>query len=233
MNKDKLYLWNKGLWLLMQALVLPLSAVYLSSVPPQAFPNELIKLLFELAGAFLLILWLIAQALLIMHRFPLRLTPALRLTGGYLLSFVIIWTMEGTLLFAAYASFFTTLLATTTCGLIIYFQALRLGKFSAKQLLIALLVLVLALLVNAGFFLPLLHGMDYILSLSSLVTISLIGINTISTTRALWEKTIFSDSASDESEQYKAEWNRWAGPTIITLILSATAALVVFIVVAD
>ena len=218
---------------MMQALVLPMSAVYLSRLPVLTFPNELIRIVFELAGAILLLLWLIAQALLIMHRFPLRLGPALRLTGGYLLSFVIIWTLEGTPLFAAYASFFTTLLATTTCGLIIYFQALKLGKFSAKQALIALLVLALALLVNAGFFLPLLHGMDYILSLSSLVTISLIGFNTVSTTRALWEKTIFSDTASDEDDQYKAEWNRWAGATIITLILSATAALVVFTIVAD
>lgn len=133
MSKDKLYFWNKGLWLLMQALVLPMSAVYLSRVTAPTFPNELIKVLFELAGSILLLLWLIAQALLIMHRFPLRLAPALRLTGGYLLSFMIIWNMEGNPLFAAYASFFTTLLATTACGLIIYFQALRLNKFSAKN----------------------------------------------------------------------------------------------------
>ncbi len=232
MNKDALYLWNKGLWLLMQALVLPMSAIYLARFPALTFPNELLKIVFELAGSFLLLLWLIAQALLIMHRFPLRLAPALRLTAGYLLSFLVIWNMEGTALFAAYAAFFTTLLATTVCGAGIYFQTLRHSKFSVKQAFIALLVFAAALLVNAGFFIPLLDGMDYMFTLSSLAALALISINAISTARALWEKTIFSSTASDQEDQYNAEWQRWAGPTIITLILSATAAIVIFIALA-
>ncbi len=75
MNNDALYRWNKVLWLLMQALVLPMSAIYLSRIPALTLPNELLKILFELVGSFQLILWLIAQALLIMHNFPLRLAP--------------------------------------------------------------------------------------------------------------------------------------------------------------
>jgi hypothetical protein len=228
MNNDALYRWNKSLWLMMQALVLPMSAIYLSRIPALTLPNELLKILFGLIGSFLLILWLIAQALLIMHNFPLRLAPALRLTAGYLLSFLIIWIIESTALFAAYAAFFTTLLAMLTCGAVLFFQTLKQRKLSAKQVLTTIPVFAALLIVTAWLFMPLLHGLDYMPASSSLATLVVLAINTISTTRALWEKTIFSDALSDQADQYSAEWEKWAGPTIITLILSATAAIIIF-----
>jgi hypothetical protein len=228
MNKGKLYNWNKGLWLLMQSLLLPMSAIYLARESLFFFPNDLLKLLFALAGSLLLILWLIAQALLVMHHFPLRLAPALRLTAGYLFSFLIIWALEGTSLFAAYVAFYTTLLAMTACGAGLFFQAFRISKLPVKQLLQALPVFVVILIVTAWFFMPLLHGMDNLLSTSSLTTFIVLGINTLATTRALWGKTIFSAATNNLEDQYTLEWERWAGPTIITLILSATAALIIF-----
>ncbi len=228
MNNDALYHWNKGLWLLMQALVLPMAAIYLSRIPALTLTNELLNILFGLVGSFLLILWLIAQALLIMHNFPLRLAPALRLTAGYLLSFLIIWIIESTALFAAYTAFFTTLLAMIACGAGLFFQALRHHKLSAKQALTTLSVFAALLLATAWFFMPLLHGLDSMPTLSRLSTLVVLAINTISTTRALWEKTIFSNTLSDQADQYNEEWEKWAGPTIITLILSATAAIIIF-----
>jgi hypothetical protein len=228
MNNDALYRWNKSLWLMMQALVLPMSAIYLSRIPALTLPNELLKILFGLIGSFLLILWLIAQALLIMHNFPLRLAPALRLTAGYLLSFLIIWIIESTALFAAYAAFFTTLLAMLACGAVLFFQTLKQRKLSAKQVFTTIPVFAALLIVTAWLFMPLLHGLSYMPASSSLATLVVLAINTISTTRALWEKTIFSDALSDQADQYSAEWEKWAGPTIITLILSATAAIIIF-----
>jgi hypothetical protein len=227
MNNDTLYRYNKGLWLLMQALLLPMAAIYLSRVPLLTFNSELIKILLELVGAFLLVLWLIAQSLLIMHRFPLKLVPALRLTAGYLLSFLIIWALEGTPLFAAYTAFFTTLLAMIACGACLVFKAFRESKPTVKMLLIALPVFAAVLFAAAWLFIPLLHGIDYLPSLSILAALIVLGINTIATTRTLWDKTIFSEAVDDQAGQYNAEWQKWAAPTIITLILSATAALLI------
>ncbi len=227
MNIDTLYRYNKGLWLLMQALLLPMAAIYLSRSPLLTFDSELLKILLELAGFFLLILWLIAQSLLIMHRFPLQLAPALRLTAGYLLSFLIIWGLEGTPLFAAYTAFFTTLLAMIACGACLFFKTLLESKPTVKQLLIALPMFAAVLFVAAWLFIPLLHGINYLPSLSILAALIVLGINTIATTRALWDKTIFSEVVDDQADQYNAEWQKWAAPTIITLILSATAALLI------
>lgn len=232
MDKGKLYNWNKGLWLLMQSLLLPMSAIYLARESLFSFPNDLLKLLFALVGSFLLILWLIAQALLVMHHFPLKLAPALRLTAGYLFSFLLIWVLEGTALFAAYVAFYTTLLAMTACGAGLFFQAFRISKLPVKQLLKALPVFVVILSVTAWLFLPLLHGMGNLLSTGSLTTFIVIGINTLATTRALWGKTIYSAATINREDHgedhYSLEWERWAGPTIITLILSATTALIIF-----
>jgi hypothetical protein len=228
MNSDALYRYNKGLWLLMQALVLPMSAIYLSRSPMLIFNSELLKILLELVGSFLLILWLIAQSLLVMHRFPLKLAPALRLTAGYLLSFLIIWGLEGTPLFAAYSAFFTTLLAMIACGACLSFKVFRESNPTVKHLLIALPVFSAALFLAALLFIPLLDGINYLPFFSILAALLIFGLNTIATTRALWDKTIFSNIVDDQAEQYNAEWKNWAAPTIIILILSATAALIIF-----
>jgi hypothetical protein len=233
MNYKTLYRYNKGLWLLMQALMLPMAAIYLSRTPLLTFDIDLLKLLLELVGAFLLILWLIAQALLIMHRFPLKLAPALRLTTGYLLSFIIIWSMEGTPLFAAYTAFYTTLLAIIFCGASLVFHALRESKPTLIQLVITLTVFTTVLCVGAWLFVPLLNGMNYLPFFNIMATLVILGINTVSTTRSLWGKTIFSNVTDDQANQYNAEWERWAAPTIITLILSATAALLIFSILMD
>lgn len=228
MDYETIYRYNKGLWLLMQAFLLPMAAIYLSRTPLLTFESELLKLLLELVGAFLLILWLIAQALLIMYRFSLKLAPALRLTAGYLLSFIIIWVLEGTPLFAAYTAFFTTLLAIIACGASLLFHAFRENKPTLIQLLITLAAFAAVLCVAVWLFVPLLNGMNHLPPFSILATFIILSINTTATTRSLWGKTIFSNVIDDQADQYNAEWERWAAPTIITLILSATAALLIF-----
>jgi hypothetical protein len=75
--------------------------------------------------------------------------------------------------------------------------------------------------------------MNYLPFFNIMATLVILGINTVSTTRSLWGKTIFSNVTDDQANQYNAEWERWAAPTIITLILSATAALLIFSILMD
>jgi hypothetical protein len=73
-TNNRLYLAVKWLWLLVQALILPLATLHAAAVPDGRWPVAVPLPLLVIFGTAFLVLWLIAQSLLVMARFPL--TPA-------------------------------------------------------------------------------------------------------------------------------------------------------------
>ncbi len=109
-RRNTLYGAIKWLWLLLQALVLPLAALHAVSAPVR-WPLSLPAPLLYFAAAAFLVLWLIAQSLLAMARFPLTLKGAALLVGGTVAQFAFQVAAGGSLPAAVYAVFFATLAA--------------------------------------------------------------------------------------------------------------------------
>jgi hypothetical protein len=219
---NRLYRALKWLWLLVQALILPMAALYAVSPTvrwPLAFKpgiaGVLPTLLLVLIGALFLIFWLMAQALLAMARFPLTLKGGALLVGGTAVQFAALVASGGSLAAAAYALFFATLAALIVLIAIMVVLAFRRQLGSPRARLAALLALLPAtgLLWFLAAPLRLAPREWLMLALNSgLIVYSLYGFS------------IFAAPAENDAA-YTREWERWAAPTIIILILSATAAI--------
>ncbi len=220
---NRLYRAVKWLWLLLQALILPLAALHAAS-PRILWPLSLPALLLAFAGAALLILWLIAQALLAMARFPLTLKGAMLLVGGTVAQFAFLVASGGSLAAAAYALFFATLAALVVLIAIMVVTAFRRQLGSPRARLAALL----ALLPAAGllWFLaaPLGPVFSRLTSGRQALDWLVLGLNSGLIVFSLYRFSIFAAPAENDAA-YSREWERWAAPTIIILILSATAAI--------
>jgi hypothetical protein len=220
---NRLYRAVKWLWLLLQALILPLAALHAVSAPlnwPLALPPPLLYF----AGAVFLVLWLIAQSLLSMARFPLTLKGGALLVGGTVAQFASLVASGGSLAGAVYAVFFSTLAALAAVVAISAVIAIwrRIGPPQTR------LAALLALLPTAGlaWFLatplrPVFAGLTpWRQALEWLV----LALNSGLIVFSLYRFSIFAPTPEKEAA-YTAEWERWAAPTIIILILSATAAI--------
>jgi len=230
-QKSKLYNAIKWLWLLLQALILPLAALHAVS-PAVRWPlanapgsdGVLPGLLLALIGAAFLIFWLIAQALLAMGRFPLTLRGGLLLVGGTVVQFASLVASGGSLAAAAYALFFATLAALVVLIAIMAVIASRRQLGSPRARLAALL----ALLPAAGlvWFLaaPLMPAFSRLSPWRQALDWLVLALNSALIVFSLYRFSIFAP-APDNDAAYTREWERWAAPTIIILILSATAAI--------
>ena len=221
---NRSYVAIKWLWLLLQALILPLAALHAVSAPvrwPLALPAPL---LFFAAAAFL-VLWLIAQSLLAMARFPLTLKKASLLVGGTVAQFAFLVASGGSLPAAAYALFFATLAALAAVAVISAVIALmrKAGPWQAR------LAALLALLPAAGllWFLaaPLRPAFSRPWAWRQALDWLALALNSALIVFSIYRFSIFAPPA-DNDAAYGAEWEKWAAPTIIILILSATAAIV-------
>lgn len=221
---NRLYRAVKWLWLLLQALILPLAALYAISVSicwPFAIPAPLLYF----AGALLLVLWLIAQSLLSMARFPLNLKGGLLLVGGTIAQFASVVAAGGSLAAAVYAVFFATLVALVAVAVIATAIAFRrrLGSLRSR------LVVLLALLPAAGllWFLvaPLRQAFARLTVGEEVFEWLLLALNSGLIVFSLCRFSIFAAPGENDAA-YAAEWESWAAPTIIFLILSAAAAIV-------
>lgn len=222
----------KWLWLLLQALILPLAALHAVS-PAIRWPLALApgidgvlpSLLLGLAGALLLIFWLIAQALLAMARFPLTLKGGALLVGGTVAQFTSLVASGGSLPAAAYAVFFAVLAALIVLAAVMAVFACRRQLGSPRARLAALLALPpaagLAWLLAA----PLLPMFSRLSPWRQAFDWLLLALNSGLIVFSLYRFSIFAQPA-DNDAAYTREWERWAAPTIIILILSATAAIV-------
>ena len=228
---NRLYRAIKWLWLLLQALILPLAALHAVS-PVVRWPLALTpridgvlpSLLLGLVGAVFLIFWLIAQALLSMARFPLTLKGGALLVGGTVAQFAFLVASGGSLAGAAYAVFFATLAALVVLTAIMAAIAARRQIGSPRARLAALL----ALLPAAGlvWFLaaPLRPVFSRLSSGRQALEWLVLALNAGLIVFSLYRFSIFAAPAENDAA-YTREWERWAAPTIIILILSATAAI--------
>ena len=231
-QRNKLYDAIKWLWLLLQALILPLAALHAVS-PAIRWPladtpgidGILPGLLLALIGAAFLIFWLIAQALLAMGRFPLTLGGGLLLVGGTIAQFSFLVASGGTLPEAAYALFFATLAALVALIAIMVVIAFRRQIATSRARLAALLALLPAtglLWFLAAPLRPVISRLPFRReALDWLVLAANSGLIVFS----LYRFSIFAAPAENDAAATR-EWERWAAPTIIILILSATAAIV-------
>ncbi len=221
---NRTYRAVKWLWLLLQALILPLAALRAAS-PRIHWPLVLPAPLLFLFGAAFLVLWLIAQALLAMARFPLTLRGGLLLVSGTVVQFAFLAASGGSLAEAAYALFFATLAALVVLVVIMAFIAVRRRRGSPWTRLAALLALLPA--VGLAWFLaaPLRPAVSRLSFLRQALEWLVLALNSGLILFSLYGFSVFAPAPENDAA-YAREWERWAAPTIIILILSAAAAIV-------
>jgi hypothetical protein len=222
-QSNKLYGAIKWLWLLLQALILPLAALHAVSAAVR-WPLTLPASLLSFVAAGFLVLWLIAQSLLAMARFPLTLNGGLLLVGGTVVQFASLAAAGGSLSAAAYAVFFATLAALVAIVAILTAVAVRqrLGPLPAR------LAALLALLPAAGLvwvlMAPLRPAFSRLPAWQQVLEWLVLALNSGLIVFSLYRFSIFAP-APDNDAAYTREWERWAAPTIIILILSAVTAI--------
>lgn len=213
----------KWTWLLYQSSILPLSALYLSSPMSNPIIVPFSRIALYLLGAAFLVLWIMAQSLLSMFRFPLSTASSVRLVAAQFLQLVAIVAAGNSLTFAFYLSFFTSLAAIAILVLITSGWKLLTRPF---RWLRALLFLVLAGLVFClmGIFLgPLLSGFSELLTRQTVLDIAVLAANVGFTVRTLYGFSIFA-RPDKLDRSFDREWQRWAPATFILLTLSVIVA---------
>lgn len=221
---SRLYRTIKWLWLLLQALVLPLAALHAVSAAVR-WPLSLPAPLLYFAAAVFLVLWLIAQSLLAMARFPLTLNGGALLVGGTVVQFASLVAAGGSLAAAAYGVFFATLAALAAVVAILTVMAVwrRLGPPLAR------LAALLALLPAAGLvwvlMAPLRPAFSSLPAWQRTLEWLVLALNSGLIIFSLYRFSIFAPPA-ENAAAYDKEWENWAAPTIIILIISLAAALV-------
>lgn len=215
----------KFLWLFMQCLLLPMSALYLSQTAIPFTGGAFGQLLLIVTGVLFLLLWLIFHSVLAMYRYPLDFSSALRLTLSQVFTFLFLWILSGFPLFSAFFTFFSGLAAIFITFFVLIFS--RRDRVSLKKIVWFTPIILFCLLFLVWLFIPLWRGMNHLSGWMILFQSLVLCLNTVSTVNALWRTTIFV-SKDTESHLLDSEWQRWAAPTIISMILSAAAAGVVF-----
>ena len=223
-TNSSLYRSAKWLWLLLQALILPLAAIHAASSRAH-WPLSPPVVLLCLAGSVFLVLWLIAQSLLAMARFPLSAGGALLLGGGTIAQFVFLTVSGGSLVRAVYAVFFATLAALAVLVAVLTVVALRRRSGPPAVRLLALLAQLPAAGLVWFLLAPLRPAFSGMSSGRELLEWLVLAANSGLIIFSLYHFSIFARPAQNDAV-YALEWERWAAPTIIILILSAAAAIV-------
>lgn len=198
-------------------------------------PTDLSPVWLHLSSGAYLVLWLIAESLLGMYRFPLKLSDALILVGGFYAQFLLLAVSGESPGFAAYTGIYITMVALFGCFALL---ALRYvwtntrrvaGKSAGRALLMwftALTGLVVAVLPLVCLFFPVWSGFKDLSFLWQILNSGMLLANTVSTMRLLTGFSIFGKK-DPLGEEYDEEWKKWAPATIILLILAVVAAAVV------
>ncbi|MBU1694678.1 MAG: hypothetical protein KKC51_12035 [Verrucomicrobia bacterium] len=233
----KAYRGLKWSWLLMQCLMPPLAAWYVAGQPGFAHPPWAeahplwrggAEWLMIMMGSGYLVLWLIVEALLIMYRFPLETPAAFTLVVGYVIQLVVMVLTGGSLFFAAFVSLFVTLGALYGCVVLLlgFFLAedFRRNRPVRKKFLLGLAFCLLGVLPFVVLF-PFLQAGFRNLGRAAMAVIGLVLLaNAVVTTRSVMDFSIWG-RPDPLRPRYDKEWESWAGPTIILLILSVVAAV--------
>lgn len=223
---NRLYRAVKWLWLLLQALILPLAALH--AVSPRidgALPAPLLFFAGIMFLVMFLVLWLIAQSLLAMARFPLTLKGGSLLVGGTVAQFAFLAASGGSPAEAAYAVFFATLAALAAMAAILAAAAVRRRAGPPWARLAALLALLPAAGLVWMLAAPLRPAFSRLPLWQAVLEWLVLAANSGLIVFSLYRFSIFAPPAEADAA-YAREWESWAAPTIIILILSAAAAVV-------
>ncbi|HOW97846.1 MAG TPA: hypothetical protein P5567_15145 [Kiritimatiellia bacterium] len=240
-DSTALYRFLKWTWLLGQCLMPVLAAVYLSrhpgllAAPPgltSPFATALYRLLLHVSASAYLILWLIAEAMLCMYRFPLRTAGAAGLVGGFLLQFAVLAVTGQSACFAAFTGLYVTLAALFACLVWLGLAAAtrqgsgrgRPGGLAAWAPAVALLAL--GILPLAFLFRPWWAAFAGLRPAFRAVNGLILLLNAAATARTLAGFSIWGRTDPQETLFYR-EWEKWAAPTIILLILTVVGAILV------
>ncbi|MBP7830501.1 MAG: hypothetical protein KA248_11335 [Kiritimatiellae bacterium] len=237
--RPAIYRLLKWTWLLAQGVMPALAAVHLvrslpAAAAPESFsiPRFLHQGALALSGAVTLILWLMAEALLCMYRFPLRLGGAIILAGGFAVQFIALAWSGDSVFFAAYTGLYVTLAALTAAMALLAGAALRrrvrnptpAGPPAARWALGLTAVMAMIVLALAFLFPPLRAGIAALPPVRRWIGGLALLANTVSTLRLLVDFSIWGRPDPRKAE-FDREWEHWAAPTIVILILGATAAI--------
>jgi hypothetical protein len=221
---DAPYRAVKWLWLLLQAMILPLAAVH-AARPAVRWPLVLPQPLPYMAAAILLVLWLIAQSLISMARFPLTFSGAALLLGGTIVQSIFAIAAGGSLPAAVYRVFFATVAALAMTAALMAAAAFRRGLASPPARAASLLALLPATGLPWLLAAPLLPELSRLEPWARTLEWMVLAANAGLIAYSLYGLSIFAPRPQDDAA-YAAEWERWAPATIVVLILSAGAAVV-------
>ena len=170
-----------------------------------------------------------------MYRFPLEFPAALRLTGSFVVQFVILALTGGSPFYAAYTGVFITLAAVygSLAALALAGAVNNTPAFfkTSPLKVVKVWLLVLCGLMVAGLPLmalasPVWDVYRSLSRLSQLVNGVVLLTYVACTFLQLKSFSIFAEPDPGD-ELYMKEWQKWAAPTIILLILVATASALV------
>ncbi len=221
-RSDRGYKVAKWSWLALQGLILPLAAVHLT---PAGATRGTLPLLPVLGGTALLVLWLIGQSLLAMYRFPVERGPAVQLVLGYLAQLLCMLALGGNLFAASFVTLGVTLVALWVTALGLIASALRRGLVSRPAGFLGAGALFLVGFFARWLWPPFWAGLAGLAPWARTLNLLVLAANVALTAGHLRGLTTLAPAPADPEQE--EEWQRWAAPTIITLILSATAAIVV------
>ena len=225
----------KWTWLLFQCAMPVLAACYVARADPALLgppawlplPTLLVKVLLAVALTVYLILWLIAESVLAMARFPLDFWDAVKLVGGGLGQFIFLLATGGSVCFTAFVSLFLTLAALFGC-LVLLLAAEALKRVRARRLpwrgAGAALLAILIGLVPFAVLLPLVaRGYRELAGWAQAANGLLLLVQAGLVVRTLVGFSVFG-RPDPRQKEYEREWERWAAPTIVLLILTTVAA---------
>ena len=228
----------KWAWLLLQCAMPVLAALYFTqhlktTGAGAALPPALAEPLLGLSGALYLVLWIVAESMLSMYRFPLELSDAWPLVGGFTGQFAVLALTGGSVPFAAYAGLYVTLAALLACGFLMLVAGRRMrdgGRLGGRIRLAPLAIgvpaaLLVAVLPLVALWPALRTGLGNLGPARLAVSLCVLAANVVITVRTLIGFSILGQP-DPRAAEYDVEWERWAPQTVILLILAATAAAI-------
>lgn len=213
----------KWIWLLGHCAMPFLAVWYILHVPVREMIPSLLLKFWPAVLAFCMLFWLIFEALLLMYRFPLKTRDALVLVGVFVLQYTAMFWGSGSAPYAAFTSIASTLLAMGVCAALLTVKTVAGMDRTMKGA--AVLIIVLLFLPPALFLPVVLFGLREMSLVVKIVNIAFM-LNAVAVgVRELVGLSVFG-KPDGQKAAFDAEWERWAAPTIVLLILSAVGALV-------
>jgi len=222
MNRNA-YRRLKWVWLIGHCAMPFLAVLYFRHVPVREMIPPILFHFWPAVLTFCMVFWLIFEALLLMYRFPLDVRDALVLVGVFVLQYAFMFWGSGSAGYAAFTSIVCTLIAMGICAALLTVKTL--SSMNRDMRLAAGLIIVLVFTPAAVFMPILLYGLRGMTSTLKILNIAFMLNAVVVAVRELVSLSVFGKPDAQQAA-YDEEWQKWAAPTIILLILSAAGAAV-------